>query len=101
MDNKNVQELLQEIEREIKDLKVAASIPPTVKTYWATFIPSSTSPITITYGEGRQPIISMPYSWYSSIMGNIQNNTQVILHSSQTPLELTVVSTRPILSITQ
>lgn len=101
MDSKNVQELLEIIEREIKDLKVASAIAPTVKTYWLTYTPTSTNPIIITFKDGKQPILAVAYGFYSSIMGNINDNTQKLLHYSATPLELVITSTRPILSISQ
>lgn len=100
-DYKNVQGLLENLEREIIDLKTSHSVSPVVGTFYASITPSSTSPITITYEDGANAIITDIYSDATAILGTVSSNTQTIYFSSQAATKLTVVSTRPILSITQ
>lgn len=100
-DYKDIQHLLEDIEREIIDLKTAHSISPVVKTFYGSILPSSLSPITITYEDGVNDIITDVYTDADAVLGVVSSNTQQIYFSSQAAVDVIVVSTRPILSITQ
>ena len=100
-DYKKIQDMIAEMEREIIDLKTSHSIAPVVKTFYDSITPSSTDPITISYGEGENDIITDVYTDADAVLGEVSDNTQQIFFSSQASLDVIVVSTRPILSITQ
>lgn len=100
-DYNNIQQLLEQLEREIIDLKTAHSNSPVVKTFSGSITPESTDPITITYESGNNDIISDSYTYSDSILGVVSDNAQSMYYSGQASLPVTVVSTRPILSITQ
>lgn len=102
-DAKDLQEFLIQAEREIHDLKTAAKLTPMVRTFWATIEPTSQKPIIITYEDGSQPIITNAFCWSDIIIGTVQGNTQKVFYGGQSGygIVVTVVSTRPILSITQ
>jgi hypothetical protein len=98
---KDLQAMLIDMNREIRDLKTAHKISSPVKNFFASIEPSSTQPITITYGSGQNDIITDVYTDADAVLGTISGNTQTIYFTSQAPLAVTVVSTRPILSIMQ
>ena len=99
--NNNIQALLEAIQREIIDLKTSHNIAPDVQTYYASITPTSNATITITYGDGEYDIISSVYTASDAVLGPITGNSQTLFYSGQAGQTLTVVSTRPILSITQ
>lgn len=102
MDNyKNLQAMLIDMSREIRDLKTAHKISPSLKTFFATIEPQSTQPITVTYGSGTNDIITDVYTDADAVLGTISGNTQKIYFSSQAPVDVIIVSTRPIISVTQ
>lgn len=98
---KDIQHLLEDMEREIIDLKTAHKASPAVKTFQASITPSSLDPITITYESGTNAIITDVYTDADAVLGELSGNTQQIFFSSQAALDVVVVSTRPILSIEQ
>lgn len=100
-DYKDLQSMLIDMSREIRDLKTAHSMSPSVKTFFASIEPSSTQPITITYKSGANDIITDLYTDADAVLGAVSSNTQKIYFSSQAPVEVIIVSTRPILSVTQ
>ena len=93
--------MLLEMKREILNLKTAHNMSPFVRTFYATIEPSSTQPITITYDDGDNDIITDVYTDADAVLGAVSSNTQKLYFSSQAPLEVTVVSTRPIISLVQ
>lgn len=100
-DYETLQQLLEQLEREIKDLKTSHSLSPSVKTFSSTITPTSTGTLTITYSVGQSPIISDSYTYSNSILSTISNNTQKLFYNGQASMPVMVASTRPILSITQ
>lgn len=100
-DSKDLQQLIKEMEREILALKIAAMKSPEVRTFWVSYTTSGTSNITITYEDGDQPIITNAYSWGNISLGPVSNNTQTLFYYGQADIDIWIVSTRPILSITQ
>ena len=102
MDNyKDLQEMLIDMSREIRDLKTAHSLSPSVKTFYATITPTSTNPITITYGDGNNDIITDVYTDSDALLGVVNSNTQKINFFSQAQVDVIVASTRPIISLAQ
>lgn len=93
--------MLIDMSREIRDLKTAHSMSPSVKTFFATIEPQSTQPITITYKAGTNDIITDIYTDADAVLGSVNNNVQKVYFSSQAPVDVIIVSTRPILSVTQ
>lgn len=53
----------------------------------------------ITYEAGNQPIITDVLSYYDTSLGSPSNNQQYIFSFSQATAQLTVFSTRPIVSV--
>lgn len=53
----------------------------------------------ITYEDGEQPIVSEVYSYYNTSLTVPVNNQQYIISFSQASMELTVLSTRKIVSV--
>ena len=100
-DSKDIQQLIIQMEREIHDLKTAARKSPVVKTFWKTYTTQGRSDITITYEDGQQPIITNAYSWANIELGPVVNNQQTLFYEGQADINIWIVSTRPILSITQ
>lgn len=100
-DYKNLQALIEDLEREIIDLKTSHKASPVVKTFYSSITPSSNAPITITYGDGNQDIITDIYADAAVILSDVSGNTQTMYFTAQAPVEVQVVSTRPILSIEQ
>lgn len=100
-DYKDLQSMLIDMSREIRDLKTAHSMSPSVKTFFATIEPQSTQPITITYKPGTNDIITDIYTDADAVLGSVNNNVQKVYFSSQAPVDVIIVSTRPIISVTQ
>lgn len=100
-DYKDLQSMLIDMSREIRDLKTAHSMSPSVKTFFATIEPQSTQPITITYKPGNNDIITDIYTDADAVLGSVNNNVQKVYFSSQAPVDVIIVSTRPIVSVTQ
>lgn len=100
-DSKTIQQLIEQMEREIHDLKTASKKSPVIKTFWLSYMTQGRSDITITYADGPQPIITNVYSWSTVELGPVVDNKQIIFYSGYTDTYVWVASTRPILSITQ
>lgn len=100
-DYDKLQQLLEQLEREIIDLKTAHRLSPAVKTFSQDFTPSSTGTFIITYGDGKNDIISDSYSYSNSILSLVSGNTQKLFYNGQASMPVMVASTRPILSIVQ
>lgn len=93
---------LVRLAREITNLKTAHSVSPMIRAYtMRKQISDFSNPVTITYADGNQPIISeLFFDWGDAIGLTPTGNTQKVVVSSQVVGYLTVVSTRQILSIT-
>ena len=106
-DYKNIQKMIEDMEREIKALKCSHSIASDIRMFKSVFFSENvTDPITITYKDGENAIISDFYGNSMITIGAIHNNQQTIYSnhtSSIIPgwISFDVCSTRPILSITQ
>lgn len=103
MDNyKDIQQLLENLEREIKDLKCSHSIVGDVKMFVSSFIPDNSSPyVVVNYDEGDNDIISDFYGTIMTASKIINNSQKVFLPQNEAHYEVIVCSTRPILSISQ
>ena len=86
MDRGTLQLKLARLERELLALKTATI--------------SASGTVTVKYGDGNQPILSEFYFDYGDATGLVPSgNSQTVIVFSQVVGTLTVVSTRPILSI--
>ena len=99
--NDNFEKLIEDAERELRDLKTAYRQPGLVKCYsWSIEAPPSRR-FRIFYDAGEQPIIS---EFYSGLVvmpykPNEEARTQYAQLSGQSIYPLTIVSTRPILRV--
>lgn len=100
-DSKTIQQLIEQMEREIHDLKTATKKAPTIKTFWYSYKTRGRTNITITYADGPQPIVSNAYCWDVIELGPVVNNKQTMFYSGQADIDVWIVATRPILSVTQ
>ena len=107
--NNDMARLIKRLETELYDLKVAANLSPNIKTYVATINVTNWlvdeyhegAVVDIEYDDGENDIISL-FSFGGTATGqNPSNNKQrVSLYNQYAGGTLTVVSTRPIKSIT-
>ena len=100
MDN-TLQIMLAKLEREILALKTAGKASPRIQAYTKVLENAPIGTRTITYADGSQPIISEFYFENGDAVGfTPSGNTQKVVIFSQSVGDLTVVSIRPIVSIT-
>lgn len=103
-DYKDIQAMLENIEREIKALKCSHSIATDIKAFEGYFYTREfDKPIIITYEDGQNAIITDVYGSVNglSAVNNNQQRVYIKYDSSSTIIDFFVCSTRPILSITQ
>lgn len=92
---------IMNMERELLNLKTAHDVGASVAPYYYQFRPTSLAPITITYGSGKQDIITQVLIDGDAILGPVANNTQTLFISGQTSATIWLVSTRPITNVEQ
>lgn len=96
---------LAKANKELLDLKTSGRASPAIKMYEKTFqAPSGKATYRITYGQGNQPIITEvirnnDWGW-GNCLSNESSNSQLLFTSGFGTNTVTVVSTRPITSIT-
>ena len=94
-----LQREVEELRREILSLKVACAIPAQLEFYtWSADAPPSFQ-CEITYGEGNQPVITEIYYGGELTMTQPVGNKQKIYMYASGAYAITIVSTRPILSV--
>lgn len=89
------------MDRELRNLKTAHNVGASVAPYYYQFRPTSLAPITITYGNGKQNIITQVFADGDVILRPVIDNTQTLFISAQTSTNIWLVSTRPITSVVQ
>lgn len=100
MDRDNIQLKLARLERELLALKTFAKASPRVQAYVKTATISEAGSVVVKYGDGNQPILSEFYFDWGDATGLVPSgNSQTVIVFSHVVGTLTVVSTRPILSI--
>ena len=103
-DYKDVQKLIEDMEREIKDLKCSHSIVTDIRMFTDWFSTQDMdTPVVITYEDGQNAIITDVYGDVNGLSTITNNQQRVFLKSDQYSQSsvFRVCSTRPILSITQ
>lgn len=101
-DYKDIQAMLENMEREIKALKCSHSIAADIRMFtgWY-YITNYDTPIIITYEDGENEIMTDIYG-EGAALSTISNNQQkVFIAGNEYGTIIFVCSTRPILSITQ
>lgn len=94
-----LQKEVEELRREILSLKVSCAIPTQLEFYtWSANYPPSLQ-CEVTYGSGTQPIITEIYYGGELTMAQPANDKQRIYMYAQAQYPITIVSTRPILSV--
>lgn len=100
MDRGTLQLKLARLERELLALKTFAKASPRIQAYTKTATISASGTVTVKYGDGNQPILSEFYFNNGDAAGLVPSgNSQTVIVFSQVVGTLTVVSTRPIISI--
>lgn len=103
MNEETFQKEILALEAEIYALKTVSRISPSVKCYTASFTPiNGLNPIKITYSSGSNAIITDFYSYSGTFIPcEPDNNLQYVLYTASSPTIVYIVSTRPIISVTQ
>lgn len=99
MNNKDIQKTLKQAEKDLMDLKTTQGVIKSVQAFRYIFTPQTAFPHLITYASGENSIITDAYSAVSVVFGYPNNDTQIMFNMSQAPAEITLVSTRPIISV--
>lgn len=100
MNRETLQLKLARLERELLALKTFAKASPRIQAYTKTVTISDGGTVVVKYGDGNQPIFSEFYFENGDATGLVPSgNSQTVVVFSQVVGTLTVVSTRPILSI--
>lgn len=99
MNNKDIQKTIKQAEKDLMDLKTTQGVIKTVQAFTYTFTPQSAFPHVITYENGENSIITDAYSNALVVFGYVNNNTQIMFNMSQSASDITLVSTRPIISV--
>lgn len=100
MDNKyRLEKFIKDLKQEELDLKTKQNIAGLARSYYYSFTPQSVQDRTITYANGNQPIITQVYTEGTVTLGVVNGNTQKMFFYAQAPVEVKLVSTRPILSV--
>lgn len=98
-DYEELSQMIKTMENELYALKTKKNIAGTVKSYFYSFTLDSLANKTIQYASGTQPIITDVYTEGVCALGPVSDNKQIIFFFAQGVVEVTVVSTRPISSI--
>lgn len=101
MNSKDIQEMIMQAEKDLRDLKTCQGAIKTIGAFTYTFTPTSALPHLITYADGQNAIITDAYSGVVVVFGYPSGNQQLMFNMSQAPMPITLVSTRPIISVVQ
>lgn len=91
--------LIKNIEKELRGLKEAHNVGASVIPYFYQFQSTSNNTLTITYGSGRQDIITQVFIDGDAILGPVDDGAQKLFISGQTSSTIWLVSTRPIINV--
>ena len=93
--------MITQAEKDLMDLKTCQGTIKTVGAFTYSFTPDNALPHLITYASGENAIITDAYSGVTIVFGYLNGNQQLMFNMSQAPKPITLVSTRPILSVVQ